>query len=236
LKLLALDTSSRIGSIAVVEDEDLIIDCNYSMNYTVHSSALIPIVEDLFKNTGLEFKDIDLICIGLGPGSFTGLRIGMATGKGLAFSLGIPIVGVPSLDALVYNLIPYKGLICCVVDAKKKLFYKAVYRAHCDDLARVGGYEVVSAEKLLHFKEKVLFVGDGLQVCQDFLAENLKDLAEFAPKRFWFPRAYQIARLGFELYKKEGPSNINTVVPMYLRLSNAEEAYLKRRDLRDDSG
>ena len=127
MKILALDSSGIVASVAVVEDDTLLAE--YTVNYKkTHSQTLLPMLDEIVKMTELELESIDAIAVAAGPGSFTGLRIGSATAKGLGLALKKPLVAVPTVDALAYNLYDAQGLICPIMDARRKQVYTGIYR------------------------------------------------------------------------------------------------------------
>ena len=127
MKILALDSSGIVASVAVVEDDTLLAE--YTVNYKkTHSQTLLPMLDEIVKMTELELESVDAIAVAAGPGSFTGLRIGSATAKGLGLALKKPLVAVPTVDALAYNLYDAQGLICPIMDARRKQVYTGIYR------------------------------------------------------------------------------------------------------------
>ena len=128
MKILGIDTATRVGSLAIVDNESLIGEYTLNMN-TTHSVRLLPALDQLLKTADLVLSHIDVLAISLGPGSFTGLRIGASTVKGLALAANKPVVGIPTLDALAQNFRGVESLICPMVDARKKEVYTALYRS-----------------------------------------------------------------------------------------------------------
>ena len=127
MKILALDSSGIVASVAVVEDDTLLAE--YTVNYKkTHSQTLLPMLDEIVKMTELELESVDAIAVAAGPGSFTGLRIGSATAKGLGLAMKKPLVAVPTVDALAYNLYDAQGLICPIMDARRKQVYTGIYR------------------------------------------------------------------------------------------------------------
>ena len=127
MRVLALDSSGIVASVAVVEDDTLVAE--YTVNYKkTHSQTLLPMLDEIVKMTELDLKTIDAIAVAKGPGSFTGLRIGSATAKGLGLALDKPLVGIPTVEALAYNLYDVNGLICPIMDARRKQVYTGIYR------------------------------------------------------------------------------------------------------------
>ena len=146
--VLAMDTSTRTGSVAVAEEDGLIAE--YALNIAeTHTSRLMPMIDEVLKDANLTITGVDAIAVGLGPGSFTGLRIGIATAKALAMALNKPIVGIPTLDALAHNLPCTSNLICPILDAKRGEIYAALYRRHGYTLEKLTENLVLPMRELL---------------------------------------------------------------------------------------
>ena len=225
MKILGLDSSGIVASVAIVEDENLIAE--YTVNYKkTHSQTLLPMLDELAKMTELDMDTIDAIAVAAGPGSFTGLRIGSATAKGLGLALKKPLVEIPTVDALAYNLYDAKALICPIMDARRSQVYTGIYRFEDHKLVTVEAQMAVPMmemiDKLNERGEEVIFLGDGVPVFAKMIQENLKVPYSFAPAHVNKQRAAAVAALG-ALYAKEG--KVVTAmehVPEYLRVSQAE--------------
>lgn len=225
MKILGLDSSGIVASVAIVEDENLIAE--YTVNYKkTHSQTLLPMLDELVKMTELDLDTIDAIAVAAGPGSFTGLRIGSATAKGLGLALKKPLVEIPTVDALAYNLYDSRALICPIMDARRSQVYTGIYRFQEHKLVTVEAQMAVPMaemiEKLNARGEEVVFLGDGVPVFGKMIQENLKVPYSFAPAHVNKQRAAAVAALG-GIYVKEG--KVVTAmehVPEYLRVSQAE--------------
>ena len=148
MKILALDSSGIVASVAVVEDDTLLAE--YTVNYKkTHSQTLLPMLDEIVKMTELELESVDAIAVAAGPGSFTGLRIGSATAKGLGLALKKPLVAVPTVDALAYNLYDAQGLICPIMDARRKQVYTGIYRFEEHQLMTLREQWAAPIEELL---------------------------------------------------------------------------------------
>lgn len=225
MKILGLDSSGIVASVAIVEEDSLIAE--YTVNYKkTHSQTLLPMLDELAKMTELDMDTIDAIAVAAGPGSFTGLRIGSATAKGLGLALKKPLVEVPTVDALAYNLYDAKALVCPIMDARRSQVYTGIYRFEDHKLVTVEAQMAVPMmemiDKLNGRGEEVIFLGDGVPVFAQMIQENLKVPCSFAPAHVNKQRAAAVAALG-ALYVKEG--RVVTAmghVPEYLRVSQAE--------------
>ena len=231
MKILALDSSGIVASVAIVEDSTLLAE--YTVNYKkTHSQTLLPMLDEVVKMTELDLNTIDVIAVAAGPGSFTGLRIGSATAKGLGLALGKPLAAVPTVDALAYNLYDTRGLICPIMDARRNQVYTGIYRFENHELVVVEEQMAISIteliEKLNGYDEPVTFLGDGVPAFADTIKEGLKVPFSFAPAHVNKQRAAAVAALG-EIYCREG--KIETAEehnPEYLRLSQAERERAQR--------
>ena len=162
--VLAMDTSTRTGSVAVVGENRLIAEYNLNISET-HASRLMLMIDEVLKDAHLTITKMDAIAVGLGPGSFTGLRIGIATAKGLAIALNKPIAGIPTLDALAHSLSCTSGLICPILDAKRGEIYAALYRCHGHILQKLTGDLVLPMKELLsRINAQVTFLGDAIDI------------------------------------------------------------------------
>ena len=225
MKVLGIDSSGLVASVAVAEDEILLAE--YTVNYKkTHSQTLLPMLNEIAKMTELELSTIDVIAVAAGPGSFTGLRIGSATAKGLGLALKKPLVSVPTVAALAYNLWGSDALICPLMDARRNQVYTGVYRFENGKLITVQEQMAVAvteiAERLNALDEKVIFLGDGVPVYREILEETVKVPFSFAPAHMNKQRAGSVAVLGMELAKEGKTETAAAHQPDYLRLSQAE--------------
>ncbi|WP_418434855.1 tRNA (adenosine(37)-N6)-threonylcarbamoyltransferase complex dimerization subunit type 1 TsaB [Blautia sp.] len=225
MRVLALDSSGIVASVAVVEDDTLVAE--YTVNYKkTHSQTLLPMLDEIVKMTELDLKTIDSIAVAKGPGSFTGLRIGSATAKGLGLALDKPLVGIPTVEALAYNLYDVKGLICPIMDARRKQVYTGIYRYEDHRLMTVKDQMAVGIEELLsmlnEMGEAVTFLGDGVPVFKDIIADKLTVPFSFAPAHLSRQRAGAVGALGVLYYKEGRTETAAEHKPDYLRVSQAE--------------
>lgn len=227
MKILALDSSGLVASVAVMENDTLVAE--YTMNYKkTHSQTLLPMLDEIKNNIQVDLSSIDAIAVAAGPGSFTGLRIGSATAKGLGLALDKPLIAVPTVDALAYNLYDTgeDTVVCPIMDARRNQVYTGIYRFENHKLTIVkeqfasGILELL--EELNSFGEEVTFLGDGVPVFCEKIKEHLKVPYSFAPAHVNRQRAAAVAALG-EVYYKEGKAqSAMEHTPDYLRVSQAE--------------
>lgn len=234
--ILGIETSTLTGSIALVEApvgedgsrgrEKILGETTLSTPET-HSARLMPTIDRLLRETSLTIHQVRGIALGLGPGSFTGLRIAVSTVKGLAYSLKVPVVGVPTLDALAYNLLYASTLICPVLDARKKEIYAALFRANGEgQLEKISDDWVLSPEDLCsRIPEKTVFLGNGIEVYGVLFKERLGSRAVFAPPELSLPRAVNVVRLSLSGFKEGRTLNVFSFTPIYVRRSEAEIHY-----------
>ena len=237
MKILGLDSSGIVASVAIVEDDVLIAE--YTVNYKkTHSQTLLPMLDEIAKMTELDLNSIDAIAVAAGPGSFTGLRIGSATAKGLGLALKKPLIAIPNVEGLAYNLYDMSGLICPIMDARRKQVYTGIYRFTDHQLKVVEDQMAVPMEtvieKLNQYGEAVTFLGDGVPVFHELIAEKMTVPYSFAPAHVNKQRAAAVAALG-EIYYRQGKTETAMEhVPDYLRVSQAERERAEREAAKAD--
>lgn len=238
MKILGLDSSGIVASVAIVEDDVLIAE--YTVNYKkTHSQTLLPMLDEIAKMTELDLNSIDAIAVAAGPGSFTGLRIGSATAKGLGLALKKPLIAIPTVEGLAYNLYDISGLICPIMDARRKQVYTGIYRFTDHQLKVVEDQMAVPMEtvieKLNQYGETVTFLGDGVPVFHELIAEKMTVPYSFAPAHVNKQRAAAVATLG-EIYYRQGKTETAMEhVPDYLRVSQAERERAAREAAKADA-
>ena len=238
MKILGLDSSGIVASVAIVEDDVLIAE--YTVNYKkTHSQSLLPMLDEIAKMTELDLNSIDAIAVAAGPGSFTGLRIGSATAKGLGLALKKPLIAIPTVEGLAYNLYDISGLICPIMDARRKQVYTGIYRFTDHQLKVVEDQMAVPMEtvieKLNQYGEAVTFLGDGVPVFHELIAEKMTVPYSFAPAHVNKQRAAAVAALG-EIYYRQGKTETAMEhVPDYLRVSQAERERAEREAAKADA-
>ena len=230
MKILALESSATAASVALCEDERLIAQSFRDTGLT-HSQTLLPMTEELLAHCGLSVSDLDLIAVAAGPGSFTGLRIGVATAKGLAWAAELPCAGCSTLEAMAWSLAGFDGEICAAMDARRHQVYNARFRAENGQLHRLTADRAISLEDLIEelrgTETTQVVMGDGAKLCFDALtAAGIP--ARLAPPNLRQQTAWGVARLGLELARAGKTVSPGALVPVYHRLSQAERERLAR--------
>ncbi len=250
MKLLALDSSGLVASVAIMEDDTLLAE--YSTNYKkTHSQTLLPMLEELRRMVELDMESIDAIAVASGPGSFTGLRIGAATAKGLGLALNKPIVEVPTLEGLAYNMCGAEGFVCPLMDARRNQVYTGIYEfvrpngekepwAQEPVLAGVPMLRVVEPQAAVDIREilakanalgkscpgrQIIFLGDGAEVYGDMIRRVVSVPYIFAPAGSRCQRAASVAALGAVYYRMGRIVTAAEHRPEYLRKSQAEREF-----------
>ncbi len=231
MRILALDSSGLVASVAIMEAEQTIAE--YTVNYKkTHSQTLLPMLDEIVKMTEMDLNTIDAIAIAGGPGSFTGLRIGSATAKGLGLALGKPLIHVPTLEGLACNLYGCSSLICPIMDARRNQVYTGVYRLSEGEFQVVKEQTAIDvvelAEQLNALGEAVTFLGDGVPVYREQLEEKLTVPFAFAPANMNRQRAASVGLRGFQYYREGRIETAAEHQPDYLRVSQAERERAER--------
>ncbi len=223
MKILALDTSSKFLSLAVAEDNKVLGRIHRRLDRK-HSTQLICLIDKLLKRVKVPLKKIDGFCLSKGPGSFTGLRVGITTVKGLAFALQKPVVAIPSLDILAQNARRLKrrknntpDQICPIIDAKRNQVYACLYQARNGAVIRKSRYLLLPVQELLkRLKGEIIFLGDAISLYRRNLSQGKKIKPVFAEEKFWYPQASQAVSLALERFRKGKVDDVNSLVPLYL--------------------
>lgn len=248
MKILAIDTSGPNCSISILEDDKLIADFTVN-NGTTHSQNLVPMIEQVQSFSNVDLADIDTFACSIGPGSFTGLRIGLATIKGFALSLNKKVICVPTLLALAYNVSHFDGIICSILDARNDNVYAGLYKNENGKPVLITDYVadhidvLIQTIKTQQFSSPILFVGDGVNVYKEKLVAELNNLSKnsdseldnnlnsinkdsetllFASNHQNNQYALSVARAALDMAKQNEYSDYNTLSPLYLKKSQAE--------------
>ncbi len=241
MNMIALDSSGLVASVAILEDD--ILRAEYTVDYKkTHSQTLLPMLDEIADMISLNRASVDVIAVAAGPGSFTGLRIGSATAKGLALALGIPIVEVPTLAALAYNLYGADGLICPIMDARRGQVYNGLYGFLQGSLVTFADQRALSVEELAAELNEdgtspVYLLGDGVAAYRAQLEELLTVPHIYVPAHLNRQRASSVGALGAVLYAEGRAVPPEKHAPIYLRKSQAErEREEKERKETKDAG
>lgn len=250
MRVLAIDSSGLTATVAVVEETQTVAE--YTINYKkTHSQTLLPMIDEVVKMTELDLGTIDAIAVAGGPGSFTGLRIGSATAKGLGLALNKPLIHVPTVDGLAYNVFGCEDIICPIMDARRNQVYTGIYTFSKKAGEKEGRnlvepvFQVIKmqmavsieelAERLNRYRRPVVFLGDGVPVYENVLAEKLTVPYSFAPAYMNRQRAAVVGTLAIQYYKSGKFETAEEHRPDYLRVSQAErekEAEIIVRELK----
>lgn len=238
MKLLAIDSSGLTASVAILQDGILLAE--YSVNYKkTHSQTLLPMLDTAASMVDLDLKTIDAIAVAEGPGSFTGLRIGSATAKGLGLALDKPLVAVPTLEGLAYNLYGARGLVCPMMDARRSQVYTGIYRFERGGLQVVWSQRAVAvqelAQELNRLGEEVILLGDGATAYGDQMADLLQVPYQEAPPHMNRQRAAALGALAMQMYARGQIQTAALHRPEYLRLSQAERERMERLQEKQES-
>lgn len=220
MKILSIDTASNLCTVAVLENKcclsELIVD-----DARNHSEKIMPVIEQVLKETNLNLYDIDLIVCDKGPGSFTGIRIGVGTVLAFRDSLNINCIGISSLETLAYNT-NMDGLVCSLIDAKNDNVYYGLFKFENNEISQIGNLEFKNIKEIIsllkQYKSQITFVGDGSITHKEYLQSNFKNCI-FCNKNNL--SSFSLGIAGYNTYKK---GMQNSIMPLYLRKSQAERA------------
>lgn len=227
MRVLSIDSATEAATCAVIEDDRLLgeITFNYKKQ---HSIILMTIIDNLLKNINADISTIDGFVVSKGPGSFTGLRIGMSTIKGLSQGSNKPFISISSLDALAYNMAYTSGIICPILDALRGNVYTALYEFQDNNLNILTDYKIISITELLTLvkdqKKSVTFIGDGIKLFKDQIQKELPE-AIFAPTHLNLVRAAALGELGLKKLAQGESDDLYNSAPIYIRKSQAEREY-----------
>ena len=236
MRILAIDSSGLVATVAVVEEENEISKtiAEYTINYKkTHSQTLLPMLDEIVKMTDMDLDTIDAIAVAGGPGSFTGLRIGSATAKGLGLALKKPLIHIPTVDGLAYNLCYTDRIICPIMDARRNQVYTGIYQMDGDKLQVLEAQMAVEidelAKKLCTYGKPVIFLGDGVPVFKSYIEEHIQVPYSYAPIHLNQQRAGALGALALQYYHEGKYESAAEHQPDYLRLSQAERELAARK-------
>jgi len=226
MKVLALETSTNVASVAISDVDKILaeITINHRRN---HSQTLMTIIEQLMLDLDMQLKEIDYFAISNGPGSFTGIRIGVATIKAFAQALRKPVISVSSLDGLAYNHMSFTGLVCPLIDARNNQVYTSLYFADSRSIKQIHAYSALNISSILdvinEYNEDIIFCGDGAVLHGKMLLDFLGSRAKLSDSVLMYPRASTIAKIAMGKISKNYTFHYNEINPFYLRKSQAEQ-------------
>ena len=230
MKILAFETSAKAGSVALLEDGVLLAE-NYCNTGLTHSQTLMVMAQDLLKSCDLTANNVDAVAVAAGPGSFTGVRIGVAAAKGLAWGGDLPCYGVSTLESMALGFGAYDGYVLPVMDARRSQVYNAVFLAEKGNLTRITEDRAIAledlAEEIKKFEKPIFLVGDGAKVCYNALSETVPDLVMPAEHRM-HQRAAGVALAAEKAIARGESGDGAALTPNYLRLSQAERERLAK--------
>lgn len=240
MRILAIESSSMTASAAIMTDD--VLTAEFTTNYKqTHSQTLLPMIDDMCKITQIPIETIDLIAVSSGPGSYTGLRIGSATGKGIGLALDKPVVSVPTLEAMALNVIGTDRLVCPIMDARRGNVYTGIFGFEYDKCGMTGGLITFLSVSLMSMEEladkinetgmPVMFLGDAVMTCRGMIAEKIQNSYIFAPANMSMPRASSVAVRGAQLAAKGFAADAREHVPDYLGPSQAERKYTGKSEV-----
>lgn len=220
--ILGIETSTMTGSVAILKEDRVLAEYTLHTPQT-HTERLLHTIHQTLQAVSLSVRDLDGIAVSAGPGSFTGLRIGVTTAKSIAYSIRKPVAAIPSLDALASQYLFCNTLICPMIDARKKEVYAAFYRNSGAQVQRLSEYAVVQPEDFVReITEPALFLGDGVFPYRPVIERLLGEQAIFADPVHLLPRGSCIAKLGYDRFKRGEQDDCFALTPVYLRKSEAE--------------
>lgn len=235
---LGIDTCCMASTAALVQGSRMVAQTVINQNKT-HSQILMPQIEEMFRLTEVQPSEVELFSVAVGPGSFTGVRIGVATAKAMAQANNRPCVAVSTLEALAYSSGVFEGIVSPILDARRNQVYNGLFRCHEGKMERICPDRAISLEELLaelgKADEKVLFVGDGVFVFKERIEELLGQKAVFAPITTAMNLGGAVAALGQEKFEKGEFIHYSLLVPSYIRLSQAERDLIEKEEAERNS-
>ena len=229
--ILAFETTAKAGSVALLEDNKLLVE-SYQNTGLTHSQTLMVMAEDMLKAAGKSMADVTAVAVAEGPGSFTGVRIGVAAAKGLAWGAELPCYGVSTLESMALTLGAYQGYICPVMDARRSQVYNALFYVNSGVMERVSEDRAIAlsdlAEELKSLKEPIFLVGDGSNLTYNTLKDSIPSLV-LPPEHRIHQRASGVALAAAKKIAAGDPGDAAAMVPNYLRLSQAERERMEKQ-------
>ena len=222
MKILAVDTATNSCSVAILNAGSVSAE-RMILNHETHSKHLMGLIDNVLEMAGFRIGEMDGMAVTIGPGSFTGLRIGLSTVKGLAHALDKPVVGVSSLDSLAWQCEDRAHLVCAILDARKGEVYSAIYRYRGETLTQIRCQAATTPDAAVeNIKEPCAFIGSGAQLYREEITKILGDHARFAPEDQHHIRASSVGFLSLQRFQTCDTSEVASLVPQYIRKSDAE--------------
>lgn len=239
MRILAIDSSSMVATVAITTDG--ILNAEYTINHKkTHSQTLLPMIAEIVKMIEIDMDSIDAVAITGGPGSYTGLRIGSATAKGIGLALNKPIINVPTMDALAYNLYSSQYVICPIMDARRGQVYTEIYKFEETEMKTIKPQCIMMIDELIKeldtIKESVMFLGDGVDVHKQLIDDIMDTKHYYAPASMNRHKASTLGTIAEIYYKNGKTETAKEHKPEYLRLSQAErELKAKMKEAKSDN-
>ena len=239
MRILAIDSSSMVATVAITTDG--ILNAEYTINHKkTHSQTLLPMIAEIVKMIEIDMDSIDAVAITGGPGSYTGLRIGSATAKGIGLALNKPIINVPTMDALAYNLYSSQYVICPIMDARRGQVYTGIYKFEETEMKTIKPQCIMMIDELIKeldtIKESVMFLGDGVDVHKQLIDDIMDTKHYYAPASINRHKASTLGAIAEIYYKNGKTETAKEHKPEYLRLSQAErELKAKMKEAKSDN-
>lgn len=234
MKILGIDSSGLVATVAIQSDDILVGEYTIH-NKKTHSQTLLPMIQDMLRMAEVPVEELDAIAVAAGPGSFTGLRIGAATAKGLGQALNIPLVAVPSLEGLAYNLAGADALVCPIMDARRNQAYYGIYDVSGEKPVVVGEQDAAPIDTVLQkvreTGREIIFVGDGVPVFANRIAEEEGLAYRLGADNVRYQKASSVAALGRKYMEQGKGVPAERFVPIYLRLSQAERERMEKENI-----
>ncbi len=222
MKILAIETSTMLGGVALMDNNVLVAEARMNVKVT-HSERIMTEISHVLDSSELKIGDIDVFAVAIGPGSFTGLRVGLSTLKGLAYATGKKVVAVPTIEALAWNIPFSRHPVCPMLDARRKEVYAGLFQWTGSDFTRIVPEQAIKLETLLsHIKEPTVFLGEAAALYRESIRNMIGGMALFAHPQIMVPSPANIAYLGMRRAENEEFAEPISLIPLYLRRSEAE--------------
>jgi len=231
MKILGVDTSSKFLTLALLSNNEVIAEINLDA-YRRLSSLLVPSIKDILRKSDIALEDLDGFAIGTGPGSFTGLRVGITTIKALALSLNKPVAGICSLDILARNVFVENHKVCTIVDAKRDNLFCCIYEFKKGRLRRLIRHSLININELLKkIDEKTIFLGDGI-IPYAKIIKRYNKKAIFVPEQLWYPKASNLVIMAYDKFKRGSFIDVDRLAPFYLYPKECQIKNINKRGTR----